>query len=93
MRLILTPQSKGGERHAGHLSVSRSTVTNIGEPRYRGRTPAQTKGAPVTSFRQMALTASGHEPYPWQSGVASGGLPELLAVETGAGKTAGLVLL
>src|ERR1019366_3809256 len=59
MRLILTPQSKGGE------------------PRSPGRPPAQTKGAPVTGFRQMALPASGHEPYPWQSGVASGGLPEL----------------
>jgi len=46
----------------------------------------------VTSFKQMAKTASGHEPYPWQSRVAAGGLPELLAVETGAGKTAGVVL-
>lgn len=47
---------------------------------------------PVTSFQQMARTASGHEPYRWQSRVAATGLPELLAVETGAGKTAGVVL-
>lgn len=47
---------------------------------------------PVAGFEQMALTASGYEPYRWQSRVAAEGLPELLAVETGAGKTAGVVL-
>ncbi len=46
----------------------------------------------MISFEQMVVTASGHEPYRWQSRVAAGGLPELLAVETGAGKTAGVVL-
>lgn len=46
----------------------------------------------MTSFQQMARTASGHEPYTWQARVAADGLPELLAVETGAGKTAGVVL-
>lgn len=46
----------------------------------------------MTSFEQMAVTASGHEPYRWQSRVAAEGLPELLAMETGAGKTAGVVL-
>lgn len=46
----------------------------------------------MTSFEEMALTASGHEPYRWQSRVADEGLPDLLAVETGAGKTAGVVL-
>lgn len=46
----------------------------------------------MSSFEQMAVTASGHAPYRWQSRVAAEGLPELLAVETGAGKTAGVVL-
>lgn len=46
----------------------------------------------MNSFEQMATRASGHEPYRWQRRVAQDGLPELIAVETGAGKTAGVVL-
>lgn len=46
----------------------------------------------MTTFDEMVLTASGHRPYRWQARVAEQGLPELLAVETGAGKTAGVVL-
>ncbi len=77
----------------GRVSVPSSSLTNIEEPRYHSTTLApETKGAPVTNFNQMATTASGHQPYPWQSRVAAEGLPELLAVETGAGKTAGVVL-
>jgi CRISPR-associated endonuclease/helicase Cas3 len=77
----------------GRVSVPSSSLTNIEEPRYHSTTPApETKGAPVTNFNQMATTASGHQPYPWQSRVAAEGLPELLAGKTGAGKTAGVVL-
>lgn len=46
----------------------------------------------MTTFDDMVLAASGHWPYRWQARVAEQGLPELLAVETGAGKTAGVVL-
>lgn len=44
------------------------------------------------SYPRMAHAASGHDPYPWQERVAEQGLPELIAIETGAGKTAGVVL-
>src|SRR5665811_900062 len=46
----------------------------------------------MTSYDEMAFAASGHSPYPWQTRVAEQGLPELISVETGAGKTAGVVL-
>lgn len=46
----------------------------------------------MVSFEEMAVAASGHAPYRWQGRVAREGLPELIAVETGAGKTAGAVL-
>lgn len=44
------------------------------------------------SFTQLVQGATGHAPYRWQTRVAEGGLPDLVAVETGAGKTAGAVL-
>lgn len=45
-------------------------------------------------FVSLVLTAtSGHHgPYGWQARVADSGLPELIDVETGAGKTEGVVL-
>lgn len=46
----------------------------------------------MTAFETLALAATDHRPYPWQVRVAEAGLPELIAVETGAGKTAGVVL-
>lgn len=46
----------------------------------------------MDSYADLAERASGHPPYLWQSRVAEQGLPELLSVETGAGKTAGVVL-
>lgn len=46
----------------------------------------------MASYDEMVLAASGHAPYPWQARVAEEGMPELIAVETGAGKTAGVVL-
>lgn len=46
----------------------------------------------MTSFEAMVRAATGRGPYPWQQRVADEGLPELIAVETGAGKTAGVVL-
>lgn len=46
----------------------------------------------MTSFESMVRAATGHRPYPWQQRVADEGLPELIAIETGAGKTAGVVL-
>lgn len=46
----------------------------------------------MASYDEMVLAASGHHPYPWQARVAEQGLPDLIAVETGAGKTAGVVL-
>lgn len=39
-------------------------------------------------FGEMVRRAAGHSPYPYQRRLAVEGLPELLAVETGAGKTA-----
>lgn len=50
------------------------------------------QGGGMTSFDERVLAASGHRPYPWQARVAEHGLPDLIAVETGAGKTAGVVL-
>lgn len=46
----------------------------------------------MVTFEEMVQAASGHAPYRWQARVAYAGLPELVAVETGAGKTAGVVL-
>jgi hypothetical protein len=46
----------------------------------------------VDDFGAMVLTATGNEPYPYQERIAAQGLPELLAVPTGAGKTAAMVL-
>jgi CRISPR-associated endonuclease/helicase Cas3 len=51
----------------------------------------------VESFAEVVRTATGRagaeaEPYPWQLAVADNGLPEVIAVETGAGKTEGVVL-
>jgi len=43
-------------------------------------------------FEEFFRKATGYEPYPWQQRVATEGLPELVDVETGAGKTAGIVL-
>ena len=43
-------------------------------------------------FERFFFEATGHSPYPWQATVARDGLPELIDVETGAGKTAGVVL-
>ncbi|MGH9110252.1 MAG: type I-G CRISPR-associated helicase/endonuclease Cas3g [Acidimicrobiales bacterium] len=42
------------------------------------------------SFAEVVVRASGSRPYPYQRRLADDGLPELLAVETGAGKTAGV---
>ncbi|MHB1975284.1 MAG: type I-G CRISPR-associated helicase/endonuclease Cas3g, partial [Acidimicrobiales bacterium] len=47
----------------------------------------------MATFVDVAVQATGFEPYPWQASVAAGEkLPDLIAVETGAGKTAGIVL-
>lgn len=43
-------------------------------------------------FDELFMRATGTAPYPWQRGVATSGLPEVIDVETGAGKTAGVVL-
>jgi len=43
-------------------------------------------------FPEFFRTATGDDPYPWQERVASEGLPEVIDIETGAGKTAGVVL-
>lgn len=43
-------------------------------------------------FEQLFESATGHPPYPWQRRVANDGLPEVVDIETGAGKTAGIVL-
>ena len=74
------------------VSVSNSRFAKIESGGTQPQCPSRDQRWPVTSFQQMALAASGHEPYPWQARVAAEGLPELLAVETGAGKTAGVVL-
>ena len=41
-----------------------------------------------TTFEELMQRASGVNPYPYQERLAEDGLPELLAIETGAGKTA-----
>lgn len=46
----------------------------------------------MTSFTDFVAAATGHEPYPYQERIAAQGLPELLSVPTGAGKTAAVVL-
>lgn len=43
-------------------------------------------------FHDYFHLATGHGPYPWQERVAAEGLPEVIDIETGAGKTAGVVL-
>ncbi|MHB8290020.1 MAG: type I-G CRISPR-associated helicase/endonuclease Cas3g [Acidimicrobiales bacterium] len=43
-------------------------------------------------FEQFMEAATGRQPYPYQARLARDGLPEILDVETGAGKTAGIVL-
>ncbi len=49
----------------------------------------------MTDFSQFFRKATGHSPYPYQSRLASDGLPDVLHVETGCGKTeaAGLTWL
>lgn len=55
--------------------------------------PAPGEGSPMFStFEEMAEAALGYPPYPYQRRIADHGLPEVLAVETGAGKTAAIVL-
>lgn len=44
------------------------------------------------AFESVARRALGCEPWPWQVRLAEDGLPELLEVPTGCGKTAGVVL-
>lgn len=44
------------------------------------------------SFEDFARVASGFAPYPYQSAIARDGLPEVLEVPTGAGKTLAAVL-
>ena len=39
------------------------------------------------SFDELVQLAAGHSPYPYQRRLAKGGLPELLQIPTGAGKT------
>ncbi len=43
-------------------------------------------------FSEFFETATGNPPYPWQRRIADAGLPEVIDIETGAGKTAGVVL-
>lgn len=43
-------------------------------------------------FEAFVARASGHAPYPYQRRIAAEGLPEVLVVPTGAGKTAAAVL-
>lgn len=43
-------------------------------------------------FPDFFRLATGDDPYPWQERVATEGLPEVIDIETGAGKTAGVVL-
>jgi len=43
-------------------------------------------------FPEFFRSASGDDPYPWQERIAIEGLPEVIDIETGAGKTAGVVL-
>ena len=44
------------------------------------------------AFGDFFEQATGRSPYPWQVGIAEQGLPEAIDIETGAGKTAGVVL-
>lgn len=46
----------------------------------------------MAGFDEFFEKATGLAPYPWQQRVAESGLPEVVDVETGAGKTAGVVL-
>ncbi|WP_280664630.1 MULTISPECIES: type I-G CRISPR-associated helicase/endonuclease Cas3g [unclassified Kitasatospora] len=48
--------------------------------------------ATAPAFEDFVRTATGHAPYPYQARLAGEGLPELLAVPTGAGKTLAAVL-
>ncbi|MGQ0617889.1 MAG: type I-G CRISPR-associated helicase/endonuclease Cas3g [Acidimicrobiia bacterium] len=43
------------------------------------------------TFEEFFLQATGSPPYPWQQRLAVSGLPEVIDIETGAGKTAGVV--
>ncbi len=43
-------------------------------------------------FPDIFRSATGNAPYPWQERVAAEGLPEVIDIETGAGKTAGVVV-
>lgn len=43
-------------------------------------------------FREFFRLAAGHDPYPYQCGIAEEGLPEVLEVPTGAGKTLAVVV-
>ena len=43
-------------------------------------------------FPDFFRSATGEDPYPWQERVAAEGLPEVIDIETGAGKTAGVVV-
>ena len=44
------------------------------------------------SFQQMVKTATGHDPYEYQTRLAEDGLTELLCAPTGAGKTLASIL-
>lgn len=46
----------------------------------------------VVSFGELARRATGHDPYPYQQRLADDGLPEVLRVPTGGGKTAAATL-
>lgn len=46
----------------------------------------------ITTFESFAKIATGKDPYPYQTQIARDGLPELLSVETGAGKTAAVIV-
>lgn len=48
------------------------------------------EGGDFNSFFRTAT--KGHDPYPWQSRVAREGLPEVLSIPTGLGKTEGVAL-
>lgn len=51
-------------------------------------------GWEMMNFDDLVLraTAGHHRPYPWQATIAADGLPEVISVETGCGKTEGVVL-
>ena len=44
------------------------------------------------TFAEYFRQSTGDSPYPWQERVAEEGLPEVMDIETGAGKTAGVVV-